>query len=399
MLTSVTTALLLSLALQSPVTDWSVAEQFARSGRTVEALSLFEEIVDQNPADIEARLWIARLQLRLGRTEEAEAGFRAVLEEHPSHVDARIGLGTALTRRDAWREALAVLVELEEEAGENADLFGALARAYRRAGDDRRALEHYRRAKALAPDDSDLVDGFEATALVYSNSISLETFGEGGASDARSGSLTGTLRVLPRLRIDGDARVQQRDESVEALFGGGFAWRFNRSSDLGVRVVGGSGNTSLPNADLMATVMNYTGGLEVGGSIRRLSFAGAGVIAASPLLAWDTGGRWRFDARYTHSRSSFDATGETSGDNSVLLRETWRGWRRVGVNIAYAYGIESFEDLTADRLQSLGATTIAAGLRIRVPSLTLITTTWEHQRRSNDARVDRFTLSVVQSFP
>jgi YaiO family outer membrane protein len=305
----------------------------------------------------------------------------------------------ALTRKDAWREALAVLLGVEQQAGENSDLFGALARAYRRAGDDRSALDHYERAKALAPADPDLVDGFEATAQAYSNSISLETFGEGGVSDAVSGSLSGTLRLLPRLRIDGDVRVQQRAGLSDTLFGGGSVWRFNRSSDLDVSFVGGSGNTSLPNADMGATVMNYTGALEVGGSIRRLSFADVAVIAASPLMAWDTGGRWRFDARYTYSQSSFDATGESSGDHSVLLRETWRGWRRVGVNVAYAYGIESFEDLTADRLQSLGATTVAAGLRIRVPSLTLIATTWEHQWRSNNARVDRFTLSLVQSFP
>jgi hypothetical protein len=69
------------------------------------------------------------------------------------------------------------------------------------------------------------------------------------------------------------------------------------------------------------------------------------------------------------------------------------------VNVGYAYGIESFEDLTADRLQSLGATTIAVGLRIRVPSLTVVATTWEHQWRSNEMRMDRLTLSVVQSFP
>ena len=86
--------------------DRDLAEQLARSGRTVEALAIFERIVAENPTDVEVRLWIARLQLRMGRTEEAEAGFRAVVLEHPSDVDARIGLGAALTRRDAWQEAL-----------------------------------------------------------------------------------------------------------------------------------------------------------------------------------------------------------------------------------------------------------------------------------------------------
>ena len=65
----------------------------------------------------------------------------------------------------------------------------------------------------------------------------------------------------------------------------------------------------------------------------------------------------------------------------------------------YAYGIESFEDLTADRILSLGATTITGGVRIDLPSLTRITTTWEHQWRSNSTSIDRFTVSVIQTIP
>ena len=102
MLVPLAMALVLSLACQPPSSDRNRAEQLARSGRTVEALALFERIAAENPGDPEVRQWIARLQLRLGRTEEAEAGFRSVLLEHPSDVDARIGLGATLTRKDDW---------------------------------------------------------------------------------------------------------------------------------------------------------------------------------------------------------------------------------------------------------------------------------------------------------
>jgi YaiO family outer membrane protein len=400
MFVSLATALVVSVLAQSLPADRSRAEQLARSGRNVESLALFEQIAAGNPADTEARLWVARLQLRVGRTKEAEAGFRAVVEEHPADVDARIGLGMALTRAGAWKEALAVLLEAEKAAGDNnADLHGALARAYRRAGDNRLALAHYRRASALAPNDPDLVDGFETTAHVFGHSFEVEGFGEGGASDARSGSMTVGVRVHPRLRLDGSARVQRRAGSTDALGGAASVWRVNPSTTLAVRFVGGAGNTSLPNADLMAEVIHYRGAFEVGGSVRGLSFSDVGVVAASPQLAWDPGGRWRLDGRYTYSRSSFNATDESTGDHSLLLRETWRAWRRVGVNVAYSYGIESFEDLTADRLQGLGANTLALGLRIRLPSLTYLSTAWEHQWRSNDTRMDRVTVSVVQAFP
>jgi YaiO family outer membrane protein len=400
MVLSLATALLLSTLAQSPSADRSRAEQLARSGRNAESLALFEQIAAGNPADTEARLWVARLQLRVGRTREAAAGFRAVVKDHPSDVDARIGLGMALTRAGEWQEALDVLRQVEKDAGDrNSDLHGALARAYRRAGDDRLALDHFTRAQVLAADDPDLVDGFEATAHAYGHSIEVEGFGEGGASDARSGSMTVGVRVHPRLRLDGSARVQRRSGSTDVLGGAGSLWRVNRSTTLNARLAGGAENVSLPNADLMAEVINYRGAFEVGGSFRGLSFSDVGVAAVSPQLAWDPGGRWRFDGRYTYSRSSFEAANESTGDHSVLLRETWRGWRRVSVSAAYAYGIESFEDLTADRLQSLGGNTMGLGLRIRLPSLTYVSTAWEHQWRSNDTRMDRFTVSVLQSFP
>jgi hypothetical protein len=137
---------------------------------------------------------------------------------------------------------------------------------------------------------------------------------------------------------------------------------------------------------------------EIGASVRRLSYSTADVVAVSPSYAWDRGGRWRADARYTYSRSTFTGSGEVSGDHSVMLRDTWRGWRRVWIDTTYAYGIESFEDLTADRLGSLGASTLATGVRVNLPSTTVLTTTWEHQWRSNATRLDRVTLAIAQSF-
>jgi len=392
------TVLVLLMTCQSPQADRSRAEQLARSGKVIEALAIFEQIVTQNPADLEVRMWIARLQLRLGRIEDAEAGFRAVLLQKPSDIDARIGLGAALTRKDLWREALTVLLEAEQEAGENAELFAALARAYRRAGDDRRALEYFKRALAIAPHDLDLVAGYEATARAYNHSIEVAGFGEGGASDARDISLTGSFRVLPRLRLDGIARAQNRNGTSDAQFGGGGIWRLNRSTNLEFRIGGGVDNTSLANGDVTAEARHYRGPFEIGGIYRYLSFTDVDVNSFSPVLAWDAGTRWRLAARYTYSRSSFQTTGETSGDHSALLRETFRASHRLDATFTYAYGIESFEDLTADRLANLGAHTVAASLRLRTPSLTTVAGTWEHQWRSNDTRVDRVTVLFVQRF-
>jgi Flp pilus assembly protein TadD len=392
-------AIVLVAGLQAPATDRTRAEDLARAGRSIEAIELFTHIVDTNPADLEARLWVARLQLRLGRPAEAEAGFRSVLREHPADVDAIIGLSIVLTRTGGWPEALAILQEIEPAAGQNADLFAAMARAYRRAGDDRRALEYFQRATALAPGDPDVVLGLESVARTYGHWIAFEGFGQtGDGAGVGSGSVTFDVRVAPRLHLAGSARTQQGPGYSDATAGGGVLWRAPRTTTIALHALGGPGNTALATLDVSGEVVHYAGVLEIGASVRHLEFAGSDLTAVSPVFAWDRN-RWRVDTRYAYSRSAFVATGESTGDHSVLLRATRQQWRRVALRGVYAYGIESFEDLTADRLAALGTTTLASGVRIDLKSLTRINTGWEHQWRSNHTSFDRFTLSLVQAFP
>jgi cytochrome c-type biogenesis protein CcmH/NrfG len=57
----------------------SEAEHLARVGRHAEALAAFQQIAARDPADVESRVWIGRLQLWMGRAAEAESTFRGVL--------------------------------------------------------------------------------------------------------------------------------------------------------------------------------------------------------------------------------------------------------------------------------------------------------------------------------
>jgi tetratricopeptide (TPR) repeat protein len=396
MLVALVTAML--LAAGSPqASERSRAEALARSGQSAEALEIFKQIADRDPADTDAQIWIARLDLRLGRADAAEARFREVLKTTPKAVDARLGLASTLLRKGDWRTALDLLKETETYAGQNADLFSALGRAYRRSGDDQKGLQYFARARELAPADTDIQSGYEQALRGYGHWIGVEGFTEGGPGDDRtSGALVASVRVTPRLHAIARGRVQTQAGSTDAIGGGGLEWRASRATTIGFQGLGGSGNTSLATTDLALAVLNYLGAFEVGASFRLLSFVGTDVAAVSPLLSWDRD-RTRLDARYTYSRSEFEATGQTAGDHSVLLRETWRGWRRVWLQFSYAYGIESFEQLTADRVGSLGSTTLAGSVKILAPKFDVVTT-WEHQWRSNDTAIDRVTFSVIRFF-
>ena len=411
MLVPLVTVIVLTAASQSVADERTRAEQLARAGKNAEAIELFKQVVQQDPADTEARLWIARLDLRVGRAADAEAGFRSVLREHPADVDAKIGLATALLRKGAADEALTILIEAESAAGQNADLFSALARAYRRTGDDRRALDYFKRARQLSPDDPDITAGYEAVVLAYGHSVTFSGFHQWDPGDVHtsSGLFATSVRVVPRLHLDAGVHLEQRSGTSDTVAGGGLVWRMTRASNLEFHAFGGSDNTLLPTSDVSADVINYVDAYEWGGSVRRLSFAGVDVVAVSPIFAWDRG-RIRLDSRYTYSRLQFTAnypgrrigraaTDDSTGDHSIMLRETWRGWRRAALNVGYAYGIESFEDLTVDRIGSLGASTLSFGGRFDLPSLTMITATYEHQWRSNSTAMDRLTLALVQFFP
>jgi hypothetical protein len=275
-------------------------------------------------------------------------------------------------------------------------LFAALARAYRRVGDDRSALEYFERAKALAPTDPDVVIGFESAARAYGHWIGFEGFGQTGAgASVGSGTVMLDVRVAPRLHLETSARTQQGPDYSDATAGGGVFFRAARATTVALHVIGGPDNVALPTLDVSGEVVHYVGAFDIGGGVRHLRFVASDLTAVSPVLAWDRD-RWRVDTRYTYSRSAFDATSESRGDHSVLVRGTRQQWRRVALQGAYAYGIESFEDFTADRVGALGTTTLAAGTRIDLKSLSRITATWEHQWRSNETTIDRFTVSVTQ---
>ena len=337
--------------------------------------------------------------LQAGPGDAAEARFRATLAERPGDIDTRVSLAFALLRRGAWQEALPLLLEAENAAGDNADFLHALAIAYRRSGDVERSLHYYTRAKALSPRDPDVTSGLENAVRAYGHAITLEGFAEqqdgGGAA---SGTLMATVRLAPRWHLDSSVRLQDRAAARDMLAGVGVQWRAGHRTTVGARVLAGPGNVTLAKADVSAAVVYYVGAFEWGAHTRALAFDGTSVAAISPLFAWEPG-RWRLDAGYTYSRSRFDQTDTATGDHSAMLRQTWRAWRRVALSATYAYGIESFETLTAERVGSLGAHTIAAGVRLITPSIAEVHAGWDHQWRSNATTVDRFTLAVVRFLP
>jgi hypothetical protein len=207
----------------------------------------------------------------MGRAAEAESTFRAVLLEHPHDVDAAIGLGTALTRGNRTTEAIAVLEATRADAGENADFFAALARAYRHEGRPREARDLFVEAHRLAPDDPDILDGLEAVRRTYDHFVGFEGYVETMPEDGGNsgdGTLTLSLRASDRLRFDGVARLRSRDGGTDSLFG---AARGRGKGTVPRQPRSAVSNQSLPILSVSTDLTQHSGP-ELGGGVRLLHF-------------------------------------------------------------------------------------------------------------------------------
>src|SRR5262245_27302773 len=111
--------------------------------------------IEKDPASI-AFAQLAEECRRLGRNEEAIEICRSGLERHPGYVSARVTLGRALLQVGELDEAEHELTSVLQGAPQNLAALRALGDIRRRRGDLPEALEQYRAALCLAPNDPEL---------------------------------------------------------------------------------------------------------------------------------------------------------------------------------------------------------------------------------------------------
>ena len=122
------------------------AERLARSGAHAAALKQFQQLAAENPDNVDARLWIARLHASLGHNERAVDVYRSLLSGQPQNVDVLVGLGAALTTLGDLGAAAYALDRAEAIAADRPEMLAAQGRMHRLAGHDNLALAYYQRA-------------------------------------------------------------------------------------------------------------------------------------------------------------------------------------------------------------------------------------------------------------
>lgn len=114
---------------------------------------LAQSVTAESSAAIDYTL--ANIYLQLGRTEQAKTAYRAAIKKFPNFMRAYKNLGLGLIQDGEFEEAQKVLVKSIELGDGTGNTYGLLAFCYLNLGNLDSALDAYRIASVLMPDNKD----------------------------------------------------------------------------------------------------------------------------------------------------------------------------------------------------------------------------------------------------
>ena len=103
-----------------PVAATQVAHAMLKNGKIKEALTAYEQVIEQFPGDVVARAGRAETLRSLGRHAEALTAYEQVIEQFPGDVVAKNGRAETLRSLGKYTEALTAYEQVIEQFPENA---------------------------------------------------------------------------------------------------------------------------------------------------------------------------------------------------------------------------------------------------------------------------------------
>lgn len=378
------------------------AERLARSGAHEEALKAFQALAAQNPDDIEARLWIARLHVLMGHPERAADVYQSIVAAQPQNVDALLGLGEALTTAGRFREASESLTRAEGLAADRPAILTAQGRLHRAAGRSTLALAYFERALALEPGNAEAKMALDSLRAERAHRMDLtynfERFLDTEVPDTHAGTVEVNLRAADSLRVFGGYQHIRKFTRDEDRGGGGVEWVPRRDIRFRAAAFFGGNTEVLPDGDTTIDLDISRARIAFLGSVRYLSFDTSSTFIWSPGLTLTLNDRFAVTVRYYHSESDFDTFRNVTGNDGFGLKATGRVGRRVSINAGYLRGFEGLSLITIERTSQFGADNLSAGIRFDATPFTSIGAVYEHQWRELDTRVATAMINLIQRF-
>jgi len=348
------------------------AAEAVEERRFEEARAFYERLVERHPRNSDYKNWVARLSGWLGEYDRALATYDEVLAWDPGNLDALVGKAYVLGWARRWDEAEAVLGEAERL----------------QPGDAQTALARKRIARAAA----------------WSTPLPHRPTWEGSAgiryedySFADAGQMAWVHGAYRTERTHTFLQAEHWDKFDEqsTRFGVGLSVKPRPRWTIAGEVWADPGSEVLPEYDLRLTVGRSIGwGLGLSGGYRYMDFERTTVNVFTgtveyyfPFPVW-------VSLSYHRSASELRLSDEDAQNDSVSFLYHHRLFRRLTLHAGYAYGNETFQDLSIDRVGDFQAQTIHGGADYVVTRWLAAGVQLSHQERDNGDTVDAVGLSV-----
>ncbi len=149
-------ALLFSSAVSADL--FAEADRAAQEGRLSDMQSLYERILEVEPANVRALTGKAAAQAWQGKYRAAQATYRSALELAPDDLNARVGLGYAYAWAGEYSKAHTAFNTALHKDPFNIGARKGIGYAYLWAGEHEFALDAFGLAESIAPQDAEIAE-------------------------------------------------------------------------------------------------------------------------------------------------------------------------------------------------------------------------------------------------
>jgi tetratricopeptide (TPR) repeat protein len=161
---------------ESFATHHQLADVLSRQGRFDEGIALVRSYVDRHNDDSASHALLGQMLWRADRLNDAEHAYRQAIQYAPNDLELKVALADLISAMGRLDEAIALARSLAERNHDSASVYSLLARLFWRKNDLQAAIEAYRTATVLAPENEGLkVQLFQvlATGGHYDEALSI----------------------------------------------------------------------------------------------------------------------------------------------------------------------------------------------------------------------------------
>ena len=341
-----------------------------RSGEYTVAAETLRGILEADPGNREARIWLARALSFSGDFAGGEEEYRKVLSAFPGDVEARLGMADVLAWQKRYREALLILADLGKERPDDPEVWVRRGKVDFWDGKPEEAKRHFEKTLSLDPGNGEARRGLARIAARAARAYRREAqFGGEYLRFRRSNPGSQWYASIRDMSVVGWEFVGRADylHRYGRDEGRGIAGIMRKWEGGGtVRVEGGLS----PDADIFSRA-SVEAELAWPLGARLVGYAGGKYADFSVVDSWNAvaafelyiPGSNALFARYILTGTSFDEGGSsTDGTWTIKLTHFFtdddRAW------IYFARGAESYTTGTIDQLGVISSNTIELGGRI-----------------------------------